>query len=813
MPQRLLAATLVTLLCFSLAQTASAQETSPVLHAIGNKTTTEGTLLTFTATASDPTGSALLFSLVGQPQVVPFGASIDPISGVFTWTPSEAQGPAIYLLTVRVTRASDGASDQETIQVTVVEANQAPVLAPIGSKTACPPPSPPLQFTATATDPDLPANNLTFSLTLGSPAATGASITSSGAFTWSPTVAQMFGVYPITICVTDNGSPPLQDCELFAVTVGQCFNSPPVLGAIGDKTIAEGNALTFIATATDADVPAQTLSFSLSLGSPPATGASISAAGAFSWTPTEAQGPNVYPITVIVTDDTSLSDSGTIQVTVTEVNLPPVVASIPNQIVAEGTTLTVTVSASDPDLPPNQLTCSLQPGAPVGAAMNPINCTFTFTPTECQGPGIYTATVCVADNGNPPLTTCVTFAITVQEVNEAPTLAFIGNKTVSEGQLLTFTATATDADCPSQALAFTLVGAPIGATIHPGTGVFTWTPTEDQGPGTFVFTVRVTDSGTLSDTETIQVTVLESDATPVADAGGPYVGVVGVGVSFDGTGSSDPDGGPLTFLWDFGDGNGSTTVSPVHIYTAEGDYAVSLQVTDLAGLSGVDLTTVSIVPFFTTEVFFTGGNKTTRLASGKGTTCVQLEPVNTAYNNSDVELESIRMVYGSSSIPAISDKTAIDSDADHDGIAEIGVCFSKENLRVLFAGLPAGENQVDVTIEGSLVTGGSFQGTATHRVFGSGSALQASVSPNPLNPEATAVFRTSKTGSVTVQLFDLNGRLIRTLLDERSSPAGYHEVKIAGRDGEGRPLASGVYYLRISTLTDGTETKAITILK
>ena len=63
--------------------------------------------------------------------------------------------------------------------------------------------------------------------------------------------------------------------------------------------------LGFTATATDTDLPANTLTFSLAdgtAGSVPA-GAAITAGGVFSWTPGEAQGPGSYTFDVVVTDD------------------------------------------------------------------------------------------------------------------------------------------------------------------------------------------------------------------------------------------------------------------------------------------------------------------------------------------------------------------------------------------------------------------------------------------------------------------------------------------------------------------------------
>src|SRR5207244_9573873 len=97
----------------------------------------------------------------------------------------------------------------------------------------------------------------------------------------------------------------------------------------------------------------------------------------------------------------------------------------------------------------------------------------------------------------------------VKEINQAPVLAAIGNKTVDEGTLLTFTATATDPDLPANTLSFSLdPGAPAGASINSATGTFSWTPTFFQA-GTYSVTVRVTDSGTpaASNVETISIVV------------------------------------------------------------------------------------------------------------------------------------------------------------------------------------------------------------------------------------------------------------------------------------------------------------------
>src|SRR6185312_7284445 len=114
-------------------------------------------------------------------------------------------------------------------------------------------------FTATATDSDIPANTLAFSLDAGAPA--GATINAStGAFSWTPSAT---GAFPVTVRVTDNGSPALNDFEVITITVNSL--QQPVLAATGNKTVNELVALTFTATATGGTPP---YTFSLDAGAP-----------------------------------------------------------------------------------------------------------------------------------------------------------------------------------------------------------------------------------------------------------------------------------------------------------------------------------------------------------------------------------------------------------------------------------------------------------------------------------------------------------------------------------------------------------------
>jgi hypothetical protein len=92
--------------------------------------------------------------------------------------------------------------------------------------------------------------------------------------------------------------------------------------------------------------------------------------------------------------------------------------------------------------------------------------------------------------------------------NTPPVLVPIANRSVTLGQTLTLTASASDADQPPQSLTFSLApGAPFGAAINPSTGLLTWTPS--NAPATNQITVVVTDNGmpNLNATQAFSVTV------------------------------------------------------------------------------------------------------------------------------------------------------------------------------------------------------------------------------------------------------------------------------------------------------------------
>src|SRR5439155_1524574 len=149
-------------------------------------------------------------------------------------------------------------------------------------------------------------------------------------------------------------------------------------------------------------------------------------------------------------------------------------------------------------------------GAPAGASINATSGVFAWTPTEAQGPGSYPFTVRVSDG---TADTDAAITIDVTEANAAPVLSDVP-ATATRPEPRGCASTATDSDLPPQRPTFSLVGAPGGASINSSTGAFTWTPTEAQGPGSYPFTVRVSD-GTADTDAAITIDVTEANVAPV----------------------------------------------------------------------------------------------------------------------------------------------------------------------------------------------------------------------------------------------------------------------------------------------------------
>jgi PKD repeat protein len=120
------------------------------------------------------------------------------------------------------------------------------------------------------------------------------------------------------------------------------------------------------------------------------------------------------------------------------------------------------------------------------------------------------------------------------------------------------------------------------------------TPSHTYGAqGDYTATVVVTD-GDASDGDYTIASIDAANLPPTADAGGPYSGLAGQDILFDGTGSDDAEGPIALYEWDFGDGTAGSGATPSHAYATDGSYTVTLRVTDGGGSADTDTAQVSV---------------------------------------------------------------------------------------------------------------------------------------------------------------------------------------------------------------------------
>ena len=549
---------------------------APTLNAIGNQSVLENATLEFYINGLDADLEPISFDAYNLPE----GATFNQTLKLFNWTTNFTNNNTYINVAFNVT---DGiATTEELINITVENVNQVPSLAAIPPQTINE--NQTLTFTAVGSDED--QDLLTYYLE--NPPADAAIDINTGVFTWTPNFTQNAVYSNVIIGVNDS---LVTFNETITITVNN-VNAGPELTLIGDRVVDENQTLDFTITATDLDNDALVFSPLLNL---PDNADFITATGRFIWTPNYTQSGTYFDVVFNVSDGT-FWDSENISLTVNNVNRRPVLDTIGDKTVNEGTLLTFTLNANDPDSDSVLYNSSFDGSdLPGTATFDPTTKTFSWTPSLSDA-GTYLGIMFNATDGDQAtsLNASETITITVLNFNQPPILNSIGDKSGIENSTLNFTLSGSDPD--GNTVAYEVYGLPSGAAFDNVTLIFNWTPNLTQS-GTYLAGFNITD-GSLNDTEEITITINNLNIAPVFNNTPDQNVAEGNTLTFVVDGS-DPDNDPITvsnltlpdgalfnsatrtFNWTPGLGQNGTYV--VTFVLNDGNFNVSMNVTITVG--------------------------------------------------------------------------------------------------------------------------------------------------------------------------------------------------------------------------------------
>ncbi|MFA5104313.1 MAG: putative Ig domain-containing protein [Candidatus Margulisiibacteriota bacterium] len=325
------------------------------------------------------------------------------------------------------------------------------------------------------------SNGMTFTA-IASPAANSTSYSNTGLSAHTR--------YYYKVCATNEAG----DSAYSNIVSLETLNTSPVLVHIGSKTTSEGQTLIFTVSATDENNDAITYE-AVTLPS----GANFNiTSGLFSWTPDYTQA-NTYNVTFKARDGYGGISQESITIIVNNLSGP----LAPSNLTAVGITSS-RIDLSWTDNATNELGYRIarSPNGTVFTAIaSPAANSTSYSNTGLSPHTRYYYKVCATSEGGDSAFSNIASAETL---NMVPVLTHIGNKTTSEGNILTFTVSATDED--RDTLTYESVTLPSGATFNATSGLFNWSPSYSQS-GSYPVTFKARDAYGGISQETITITV------------------------------------------------------------------------------------------------------------------------------------------------------------------------------------------------------------------------------------------------------------------------------------------------------------------
>jgi hypothetical protein len=389
---------------------------------------------------------------------------------------------------------------------------------------------------------------------------------------------------------------------------------------------------------------------------------------------------------------------------------------------------------------------------------------------------------------------------------------------VYEGVNLSFVVQASDPD--GQALTYSATGLPLGASFNGGSHVFSWTPSYLQA-GSYDVTFRATDTMAAFDEETVHITVKDrapgSNTPPVLDFISDKSVAPGSTLSFTVSATDDQNDALAFSTGALPTGAGFDPNTPRFEWTPgnadEGSYVVKFRVqdsSDAADSQSVRITVSQGAPPLPTSC-------TPDTTVTDGTIGVNVQGLQTVQNeHSFVVSSNVQAIEGFLSwtgAPAIDlDLYLVDEQGN---IVASGATATSEPEHLLYLSPSPGTYRWRVASfdnpnpnQAYEVTGIRCSAEPVAVVSGAHRLMLAQSAPNPFTRSCTIGFSTPVAGPASLRIYNVAGRLVRTLVSG-ALEAGAHQRVWDGRDESGSLVGSGVYFYRLTTVSGERSQRAV----
>ncbi|MCA9078376.1 MAG: putative Ig domain-containing protein [Planctomycetaceae bacterium] len=532
--------------------------------------TGSGVLWTYDADAIDGNGDVLTYRL--DPESQARGLSIDPATGLISWTPM-SEGD--YRVGVSAVDPHGAFSIQQF--VLTVSDNTPPTFTSIPQGPAFVDEE--WTYTVVVTDPD-PTDIVVLTLDADS-IARGMVLGGDNVLRWTPPVE---GSFEVTLRADDGEGGIVEQTFTLPVRASVVASQPPIITSTPSGPAFVGETWSYVLTATDVDSDDTVLTYALMSPTGVTEVDFDPPTRTLTWDPT-AVGSETF--TLRVTDEAGSWAEQTFTVPAVVRNQPPEITSIPTGPAFTGETYTYQVVATDPNSDP--LTYRLDAASVSAGISIDANGLLSWDPTTI---GTYAITIAVEDGQGGFATQ--SFSLPVVDpptpgANEPPEITSTPTGPATVGQAWSYTLTATDIDDDDALLIYEL----ISPTGHPevswdsATNTVTWTA---AAAGSLDLVLRVTDPAANYTEQFFTITAVDAvvpNDPPVITSIPTGPAVIGQPYTYE-VEAYDPDGDPLTYSLDpaslaLGIGIDAVTGQLTWTPTATGTTTIEVRVDDGAG--------------------------------------------------------------------------------------------------------------------------------------------------------------------------------------------------------------------------------------